>query len=158
MTKNKRRPNGPKGETLEQWGYRTAKETGYDAGNLRGITKRTWGITITDETAKRWAQEARRTGMKLYTTTTPGPWRTNAGHTITETEPGRYRITAPGWDHPVLFTAAGWLRAVMTLEQHLGPLVLYVDGVFADDEDPEADMFDEEGLEHLPLLSGRMAA
>lgn len=133
--KRTRRPNGPPGETLEEWGYRTARETGYDAGNLRGLCTRTWGIRITDETAKRWATEARRPGMKLWTFTDRNkPWKTNAGHTITEYQPGRYRLSAPGWDHPVLFNAPDSRRAFLALQKHLGPLHLYVDGVYADGE------------------------
>lgn len=153
-------------ETLDEWGRRAARETGYDAGNLRSLCKRVKKITIIKTTAARWAREARVPGMKLHINTRKPaqPWgRTSAGHTVTQqpAQAGRnlYTITSPAWDHPVLFEVAGFLRAVMTLERHLGPLVLYVDGVYVDDEDPEADMYDDEGLEPLPLnMPGRVAA
>lgn len=102
--------------------------------------------------------------MKLLVNTqkTTESWaKTSAGHTVTRRPDGaghRYAINAPGWESPILFTVAGFLRAVMTIEKHLGPVALYVDGVHVDDEDPEFDLYDDEGLEHLPLLSGRLAA
>ena len=153
-------------EDLEAWGRRTARETGYDAGNLRSLCKRVKRITISKTTAARWAREARVSGMRLHINTRKQtePWgRTSAGHIVTRkpAQAGRfqYAITSPAWEYPILFEVAGFLRAVMTLERYLGKLVLYVDGVYADDEDPEADMYDDEGLEPLPLnMPGRVAA
>ena len=147
-------------EDLEAWGRRTAQETGYDAGNLRSLAKRVKKITISRTTAARWAREARVSGMRLFVNTKrpTDPWaKTSGGHTITR-RPGRagafdYALIGAGWDHPILFTVAGFLRAVMTLEKHLGTLQLYIDRVYVDDEDPEADLYDEEGLEILPLMA-----
>lgn len=147
-------------EQVEAWGLRIARETGYDGGNLKSLAWRSHRIRITNETAARWARTARVAGMKLLINTklTTEPWaRTTAGHTVTRRPDGaghRYSITSPAWDYPILFTVAGFLRAVMTIEKHLGALALYVDGVYVDDEDPEADLYDDEGLEHLPLLRG----
>lgn len=98
--------------------------------------------------------------MRLFVNTKrpTDPWaKTSGGHTITR-RPGRagafdYALIGAGWDHPILFTVAGFLRAVMTLEKHLGTLQLYIDRVYVDDEDPEADLYDEEGLEILPLMA-----
>lgn len=153
-------------ETLDEWGRRAARETGYDAGNLRSLCKRVKKLDIPKTTAARWAREARVSRMQLRVNTKDKtePWaRTSAGHIVTaKPAPGgrtAYAITSPAWEYPILFEVAGFLRAVMTLERYLGPLVLYVDGVYVDDEDPEADMYDDEGLEPLPLnMPGRVAA
>lgn len=138
-------------ESAEVFGLRMARE-GYTLCHIREACSRR-GTPITINDAQRMIREARLSGMKLYTTTTPGPWRTSAGHTVTQ-EGGAYCITAPGWEHPITFRATGFSNAVAHVERHLGPMHLYVDGVYADDEDPENDLYDEEGLEHLPLLRG----
>jgi hypothetical protein len=160
-----RRRNAPAGLDIEAWGYWTARATGYDAANLRSYTYRARRVRVTIETATRWADEARRTGMKLYTYTNRlNDWKTSAGHTISrrQTPAGtEYTLTAPGWDHPVTFRAAGFLRGIMTLEKHLGPLHLYVDGRYADDEDPATDLMDDPDVEQLELFGAdarRLAA
>ena len=156
-------------EDLEAWGRRTARETGYDAGNLRSLAKRVKKITISKQTAARWAREARVPGMKLFVNTKrpTEPWaKTSGGHTITR-RPSRagafeYALIGAGWDHHITFTVAGFLRAVMTIERHLGPLVMYIDGAYVDDEDPGADLMDdiedESQLELFEAPARRMAA
>lgn len=148
-------------ETLDEWGRRAARETGYDAGNLRSLCQRVKKITISKTTAARWAREARVSGMKLHVNTRKPaqPWgRTTAGHTVTRkpAQAGRhqYTITSPAWEYPILFEVAGFLRAVMTLERHLGPLVLYVDDVYVDDEDPATDLMEIEDESQLELFRG----
>jgi hypothetical protein len=152
-------------ETIDQWGYRIAAETGYVGGNLQSLAWRSRHVRITKQTAARWARAARVHGMKLFIKTNrpTEPWATtSAGHTVTRTEDGgrfhAYSITSPAWDHPLAFRADTLTRALLTLEKHLGRLALYVDGVFADDEDPDTDMLDDADVNQLELFSGRMAA
>ena len=107
--------------------------------------------------------------MKLFVNTKrpTEPWaKTSGGHTITR-RPSRagafeYALIGAGWDHHITFTVAGFLRAVMTIERHLGPLVMYIDGAYVDDEDPEADLMDEiedgSQLDMFDAPARRMAA
>lgn len=152
----------PAGESLETWGIRTARETGDNAGNLRSLAYRSRGVRVSNETAARWARTARVPGMRLHINMKrpTEPWgRTDCGHTVTR-EVGNgatvYTVTSAWWESPIRFTASG-RHGLARLAQILGPFALFIDGVYADDED-ESEQYDSEGMEPLPLFSGRVAA